>query len=87
MAQKETIIYDEATTIDYGDVPYPAGHNWEGLTPNQVNKAYKKEQPLKKTFPNSATMQDLDNWANENCTEIIHIEFKDKTTEIEYKKK
>jgi len=20
--------------------PYPAGHNWEGLTPSQVNEAY-----------------------------------------------
>lgn len=24
------------------DIPYPAGHNWEGLTPRQVNNAYKK---------------------------------------------
>lgn len=22
--------------------PYPAGHNWEGLTPSQVNEAYAK---------------------------------------------
>jgi len=30
------------------DIPYPAGHNWEGLTPRQVNEGYenarKKEE-------------------------------------------
>lgn len=24
------------------DIPYPRGHNWEGLTPRQVNQAYAK---------------------------------------------
>ena len=42
---------------------------------------------MKKVFPNSTSMQELDNWANENCTEIIRINFKDKNTEIEYKMK
>lgn len=30
---------DEDKTLD---IPYPAGHNWEGLTPRQVNQAYDK---------------------------------------------
>jgi len=29
---------------DSADIPYPRGHNWEGLTPNQVNEAYKQEE-------------------------------------------
>lgn len=24
------------------EVPYPPGHNWEGLTPSQVNEGYAK---------------------------------------------
>ena len=31
------------TTLDDSDIPYPAGHNWEGLTPKQVNQAYTKK--------------------------------------------
>ena len=30
------------------EVPYPPGHNWEGLTPTQVNEAYKKKEEEKK---------------------------------------
>lgn len=26
------------------DIPYPAGHNWEGLTPRQVNEGYAKRK-------------------------------------------
>jgi len=40
-----------------------------------------------RTFPLSTTMQELEDWANENCTQIIRIIFKDKITEVEYRKK
>ena len=33
---------EEKPKKDSADIPYPAGHNWEGLTPNQVNSAYNK---------------------------------------------
>ena len=31
--------------------PYPAGHNWEGLTPSQVNEAYAKFEKQNETLP------------------------------------
>ena len=31
------------------DIPYPAGHNWEGLTPRQVNQAYEDKDENKRT--------------------------------------
>lgn len=30
------------------DIPYPAGHNWEGMTPKQVNMAYARIEAEKK---------------------------------------
>ena len=29
------------------DIPYPAGHNWAGLTPRQVSAAYERVDPIK----------------------------------------
>jgi len=40
------------------EVPYPRGHNWEGLTPSQVNEGYARQgsdQEMKKL---QATMRD-----------------------------
>lgn len=34
----------EKKELDGLDIPYPAGHNWEGLTPKQVNEAYEREK-------------------------------------------
>ena len=33
------------------DIPYPKGHNWEGLTPRQVNTAYDNTDKKKKGNP------------------------------------
>jgi len=40
-----------------------------------------------KEFPLSTTLDELNNWADENCVAIIKINFKDKITEVEYRKK
>ena len=32
--------------VDDLDIPYPAGHNWEGLTPRQINAGYKTDIKL-----------------------------------------
>lgn len=43
---KEQKVYDppkeKIIDIDSIDIPYPRGHNWEGLTPRQVNESYAK---------------------------------------------
>ncbi len=30
------------------EVPYPPGHNWEGLTPSQVNQGYARHSEMAK---------------------------------------
>lgn len=37
---------------DYRHIPYPRGHNWEGLTPKQVNDAYDKMKGGNMETPN-----------------------------------
>lgn len=51
---------------------YPKGHNWEGLTPEQVNEGYKKEFKLiekRRRFP-----QSYQGWySEENIKEFIKL--------------
>ena len=113
----ETIIYDEAGTMDFklarqlgtsnkvikrafeitnnspqtktsickrGEA-YPPRITSDGMDCRYSGN--KTGDIFKKVFPNSTTAKELDDWANENCTEIIHIYPKATTTEIEYKMK